>query len=53
VRLEKAAADIQETCRYLLNNLDWLDEELGSYEDDYLIIDCPGQSHASVPPLSC
>ncbi|KAI5452256.1 hypothetical protein NCC49_000820 [Naganishia albida] len=28
---------------YLLNNLDWLDEELGSYEDDYVIIDCPGQ----------
>ncbi|ORY29963.1 GPN-loop GTPase 3-like protein [Naematelia encephala] len=28
---------------YLLNNLDWLDEELNSYEDDYLIIDCPGQ----------
>ncbi|GFZ45823.1 GPN-loop GTPase 3 [Saitozyma sp. JCM 24511] len=28
---------------YLLNNLDWLDDELGSYEDDYLIIDCPGQ----------
>lgn len=29
--------------RYLLDNLDWLDEQLGSYEDDYLIIDCPGQ----------
>lgn len=29
--------------RYLLNNLDWLDEELGAFEDDYLIIDCPGQ----------
>ena len=29
--------------RYLLNNLDWLDDELGGYEDDYLIIDCPGQ----------
>jgi GTPase SAR1 family protein len=29
--------------RYLLNNLDWLDDELGAYEDDYLIIDCPGQ----------
>jgi len=23
--------------------MDWLDEELGEYEDDYLIIDCPGQ----------
>ena len=28
--------------RYLLQNMDWLDEELGEYEDDYLIIDCPG-----------
>lgn len=28
---------------YLLNNLDWLEDELGEYEDDYLIIDCPGQ----------
>ena len=22
--------------------MDWLDEELGGYEDDYLIFDCPG-----------
>lgn len=22
--------------------MDWLEEELGEYEDDYLIIDCPG-----------
>jgi hypothetical protein len=29
--------------RYLLNNLDWLDDALGAYEDDYLIIDCPGE----------
>ncbi|KAF9263477.1 hypothetical protein L218DRAFT_979926 [Marasmius fiardii PR-910] len=28
---------------YLLENMDWLEEELGAYEDDYLIIDCPGQ----------
>ncbi|CAG8705039.1 17298_t:CDS:2, partial [Racocetra persica] len=28
---------------FLLNNMDWLEEELGEYEDDYLIIDCPGQ----------
>lgn len=28
--------------RYLLENMDWLEEELGSYDDDYLIIDCPG-----------
>lgn len=30
--------------RYLMQNMDWLDEELGGYEDDYLIIDCPGKS---------
>ena len=30
-------------CRFLLNNIDWLEEEIGNYDDDYLIIDCPGQ----------
>lgn len=29
--------------RYLLENIDWLQEALGDYEDDYLLIDCPGQ----------
>jgi hypothetical protein len=29
--------------RYLLQNMDWLEEELGGYEDDYLIFDCPGR----------
>ncbi|TPX35229.1 hypothetical protein SmJEL517_g02301 [Synchytrium microbalum] len=28
---------------YLMNNLDWFEEELSGYEEDYLIIDCPGQ----------
>ncbi|KAK4046536.1 hypothetical protein OIV83_005988 [Microbotryomycetes sp. JL201] len=28
---------------YLMNNIDWLQEALGDYEDDFLIIDCPGQ----------
>ncbi|KAJ3392977.1 ATP binding protein [Lobulomyces angularis] len=28
---------------YLLENLDWLEDELGNFDDDYLIIDCPGQ----------
>ncbi|KAJ3278691.1 ATP binding protein [Borealophlyctis nickersoniae] len=28
---------------FLVNNMDWLEEELANYEDDYLIIDCPGQ----------
>ena len=29
--------------RYLMDNLDWLSEQLSEYNDDYLIIDCPGQ----------
>eukprot|EP00040_Diaphanoeca_grandis_P011467 m.58799 g.58799 ORF g.58799 m.58799 type:complete len:270 (-) comp22614_c0_seq1:30-839(-) len=28
---------------YLVANLDVLDEALGSFEDDYIIFDCPGQ----------
>jgi GPN-loop GTPase len=28
---------------YLAENTDWLKEQLGDFEDDYLIIDCPGQ----------
>ncbi|TPX47737.1 hypothetical protein SeLEV6574_g02478 [Synchytrium endobioticum] len=28
---------------YLMNNLDWFEEELNEYDDDYLIVDCPGQ----------
>ncbi|KAI8851465.1 GPN-loop GTPase [Chytridium lagenaria] len=28
---------------YLVNNWQWLEEQLENYEEDYLIIDCPGQ----------
>eukprot|EP00128_Syssomonas_multiformis_P002449 Colp12_sorted_trinity150504_noHs@14960 len=28
---------------FLIQNLDWLNEELGNYEDDYLLFDLPGQ----------
>lgn len=28
---------------FLGNNLDWVRDEIGGYEDDYIIIDCPGQ----------
>ncbi len=28
---------------FLLDNLSWLEEALGEYDDDYLIFDCPGQ----------
>ena len=41
----------------MVNNLDWLDEELGSYDNDYLLVDLPGQieiyTHHShiLPPI--
>lgn len=29
---------------YLLNNMDWLKDELDKFDDDeYIIFDCPGQ----------
>lgn len=34
--------DAESGGRYLLQNMDWLDEELGGFDDDYLIFDCPG-----------
>jgi GTPase SAR1 family protein len=43
--------------RYLVQNLDWLDEQVGGYDNDYLLIDLPGQielyTHHShiLPPL--
>lgn len=42
---------------YLLQNMDWLEEELGGYDEDYLIIDCPGQielytHHPFLPTLA-
>ena len=39
---EKTQIDRSRSDRYLMQNMDWLEEELGGYEDDYLIIDCPG-----------
>ena len=29
--------------RYLMQNLEWLEEQLGDYEDDYILFDCPGE----------
>lgn len=28
---------------YLTQNFDWLEEQIGGFNEDYLIIDCPGQ----------
>ena len=28
---------------YLMSNQDWLEEQLGDYDDDYLLVDLPGQ----------
>ncbi|KAK9453725.1 GPN-loop GTPase [Dipodascopsis uninucleata] len=39
---------------FLLNHLEWLDEEIGDYEDEFLLFDCPGQielyTHVPVLP---
>jgi hypothetical protein len=46
--------DIAAWCRYLLENSEWLEEELDGYgPDDYLIFDCPG-AHGTLKavPLS-
>ena len=29
--------------RYLVQNLDWLEEQLGDFDDDYVLFDCPGK----------
>lgn len=29
---------------YAAKNMDWLEEEVGDHEDDYLLLDCPGQT---------
>jgi len=29
--------------QFFLQNYDWFSDQLGDYEDDYLLIDCPGQ----------
>jgi len=28
--------------RYLIDNIDWLEEDLAGFDDDFLIVDCPG-----------
>eukprot|EP01006_Ploeotia_vitrea_P023944 TRINITY_DN56630_c0_g1_i1.p1 TRINITY_DN56630_c0_g1~~TRINITY_DN56630_c0_g1_i1.p1 ORF type:complete len:204 (+),score=91.00 TRINITY_DN56630_c0_g1_i1:263-874(+) len=28
---------------YLGNHLEWLEEQLGDYDEDYIVFDCPGQ----------
>lgn len=30
-------------CRYLIENQDWLKEQLGEDDDDYILFDLPGQ----------
>jgi GTPase SAR1 family protein len=42
-RQETEPFELECALRYLLENIDWLQEALGDYEDDYLLIDCPGQ----------
>ena len=28
---------------YLVENLSWLEDQIGDYGDDYILFDCPGQ----------
>ena len=39
---------------YLLENIDWLEEDLGQYTDEFIIVDCPGQielyTHYNIVP---
>lgn len=30
-------------CRYLAQNMDWLQQSLGDFDDDYVLFDCPGK----------
>ncbi|EHS64320.1 uncharacterized protein PGTG_20931 [Puccinia graminis f. sp. tritici CRL 75-36-700-3] len=41
--VEQVNVDFLLGFRYLLKNLDWLEKKPKSCEDDFLIIDCPGQ----------
>lgn len=40
--------------RFLLENIDWLTCDLGEYQDEFIIVDCPGQielyTHSSIMP---
>lgn len=29
--------------RYLMQNIEWLQEQLGDHDDDYFLFDCPGE----------
>ena len=31
-------------CRYLVQNMDWLEQSLGDFDDDYVLFDCPGEN---------
>lgn len=39
---------------YLLENIEWLTDDLGEYSDEFLIVDCPGQielyTHSDIMP---
>ncbi|KGG50937.1 hypothetical protein DI09_4p200 [Mitosporidium daphniae] len=37
------STDFPHICRYLLENIDWLEDDLGQYDNEFLLVDCPGQ----------
>jgi GTPase SAR1 family protein len=34
---------LMQAMEFLLENSSWLSDSLGDFQDDYLILDCPGQ----------
>ncbi len=40
------------THRYLIQNLDWLEEQIGNGDDDYYLFDCPGTCMYSISQLA-
>ena len=40
-------AEREKFFRYFAQNFDWLHEQLGEVEDDYIFFDCPGQIDSS------
>ena len=39
--------------RYLVQNLDWLEEQLGEFDDDYILFDCPGNIYSQGGWTTC
>ena len=38
--------------RYLVQNMDWLEQSLGDFDDDYVLFDCPGENSCLVKQIN-